>query len=384
MARTVLLTLGRLPPGVDFARAFHRAGWRVIVAEPQRWHVTGMSRSVARCLRTPAPMRDPAGYLAALAAIASRENVDLVLPISDEITHVAGLHRGLKGPAPSVFAPPQAEVLRLHDKQRFIAAACAYGLPAPQTCALEDSGAAELARRGDFVVKPVFSCSGRGVRFFRSGEAPPAPEPGARAILQAFVPGDVRSSFGLAHRGRLLAHVAYRGLAFSGAVAVAFERVVGLASVEDWAARFVAASGHSGFISFDFIVAADGSAQAIECNPRVTSGAHFLEPDDLVAAMLDPENAPPVRFRPQMRLQQFYTTLAGAQIALWRDRAGFAERARLLALKDVVWSAADPLPFLTMTLTSAPLLWRAARSGSSIAELVTMDIGWPGETAAKP
>ncbi|MEN9755617.1 MAG: hypothetical protein RLZ07_1999, partial [Pseudomonadota bacterium] len=39
MTQSVLLTLGRLPKGLDIARSFHRAGWRVIIADPARDHL---------------------------------------------------------------------------------------------------------------------------------------------------------------------------------------------------------------------------------------------------------------------------------------------------------------------------------------------------------
>ena len=42
MTRTALLTLGRLPKGLDLARALAAEGWRVVVAEPFGWHLARM------------------------------------------------------------------------------------------------------------------------------------------------------------------------------------------------------------------------------------------------------------------------------------------------------------------------------------------------------
>jgi hypothetical protein len=55
---TVLITIGRLPKALDFARAFHARGWRVVVAEPFRRHLTGASRQVARSMQVTSPVRD--------------------------------------------------------------------------------------------------------------------------------------------------------------------------------------------------------------------------------------------------------------------------------------------------------------------------------------
>ena len=89
---TVLLTLGRLPKALELARALHTSGCRVLVAEPFARHLTGASRAVARSFVVPAPATDREYYLQALTDIIRQEKVDIVLPVSEEILHVAGLH----------------------------------------------------------------------------------------------------------------------------------------------------------------------------------------------------------------------------------------------------------------------------------------------------
>ena len=91
MPVTALLTLGRLPKGLDIARALHAAGCRVIVAEPFAWHICRLSRAVARSYQVAAPNRDKERYLDDLAAIVEREAVDVVVPVSEEALHVLAL-----------------------------------------------------------------------------------------------------------------------------------------------------------------------------------------------------------------------------------------------------------------------------------------------------
>ena len=55
MSGTVLITLGRLPKAHDLARGFKRLGYRVIVAEPFRWHLMGVSNVIARRYTVTAP-----------------------------------------------------------------------------------------------------------------------------------------------------------------------------------------------------------------------------------------------------------------------------------------------------------------------------------------
>ncbi len=368
MTGTVLLTLGRLPKALDIARGFAALGWRVIVAEPFRWHLTGSSNTVARSYVVRAPAVDHARYLDDLALIIAAEKVSLVVPVSEETMHVAFLAARL-GPDVRVFTVAPEAVLGLHSKQGFVAAAGAYGLRVPTTRRLDAGGTADR----DVIVKPVFSCSGRGVRRIRRGEALPEPDPAHPAIIQDFIEGQEVSTCSIAHQGRALATVVYRGGIMSGSVAVSFERIDPSPALVDWIDRFIAGCGHSGFISFDLILDKDGVPYGIECNPRATSGVHFLDPASVAAAILDPAAA--IRFRPERELQQFYSCLTAF--------FGFRDLGRILRTlgraRDVTWSLRDPKPFLLMTFTTWKIIWMAMRQGVPFGQVATLDVGWYDE-----
>ncbi len=362
MTRTVLLTLGRLPKALDVARSFAAAGWRVVVAEPYGWTLTSASRAVARARKLPPPSAGKAEYLAALEAVVAEEGVELVIPISEETMHVAHLPGTVRR-----FTMPAGEVLRAYHKRGFIELAEGFGLAVPETHALGSEGAAALAARADFITKPVHSCSGRGVRLFSAGEAPPV-EP-VETILQARVHGQVISSCAIVQGGHVVGNVLYRGTQFSGSVAIAFARIEH-AATEAWIADFAAGTGWTGFLSFDFILDAAGQPWGIECNPRATSGLHFFETGDIAPAVL--EGRPP-RFRAQPELQQFYSCLT----ELRPFRAGYFARLRRLAtLRDATWEGRDPWPFLSMTGTSWPIIREAARRNATFGEVATLDVGW--------
>lgn len=356
--KTVLLTLGRLPKALDIARSFAANGWRVVVAEPFGWTLTGASRAVSGSVRLPAPAAGQAAYLAALAQAAA--GVDLVVPVSEETMHVAHF----AGP---VFTRPARAVLRLHHKQGFIETALRLGLDVPQSAVLGTPEAAALTQQ-DFITKPVHSCSGRGVRFFAAGDAPPI-EP-VETVLQRRVHGDIISSCAIARDGRVVGNALYRGTQFSGSVAIAFERIEHPAA-EAWIAAFVRGTRWTGFISFDFIVDADGRPWGIECNPRATSGLHFFATPDIAPAITE---ARPPRFRPERELQQFYSCLT----ELRPFRTGYFGRLRRLGLRDASFAWADPWPFLSMIGTSWPIIREARRRGATFGEVATLDVGWSG------
>jgi predicted ATP-grasp superfamily ATP-dependent carboligase len=267
MTKTVLLTLGRLPKALEIARSFKRAGWRVIIAEPFAWHVSRLSNAVAVSACVAAPNDDRARYLEDILAIVIGHSVDLIVPVSEETMHVAALHERLP-PGVVMFAPTQETLLALHDKHAFIRRCQAYGLSAPETFAAESSDAKALSLKCGHVIKPVFSCSGRGVKIIKTAAALAPEDVAANTIVQAFIPGQVYSSFSIAYNGRALVTSIYKGTVMSGTVSVAFERVSNATAVTAWIDSFIAKSNHSGFISFDFVQADDDTVYAIECNPR--------------------------------------------------------------------------------------------------------------------
>jgi predicted ATP-grasp superfamily ATP-dependent carboligase len=373
MPRTVLLTLGRLPKALDIARSFRLHGWRVLIAEPFAWHLCRVSSAVDRSFTVTAPAVDPEAYLRDLVAIIEREAVELVVPVSEEIIHASHLGPRLP-PGVRLYARPPAELLPLHSKAQFVERAAAHGVAAPETQLLGSPGAAALAARGPVVVKPVFSCSGRGVQFLSRGSPLPAADPAVPAVVQARVAGDVFTSFSIAHAGRALATVVYRGAVMSGTVAVCFERVAGHRAIEAWVDRFIDGARFDGFISFDFVVDAEGTAWGIECNPRATSGIHFVETADIAPAVIDAATAGPVRFRTARFMQQFWPSLTEWQNARGEHRRRCGHYLR--TARDVTWQASDPLPLLTMPFTAWNIIQLASREGRPFGEVATRDVGW--------
>jgi hypothetical protein len=369
---TALLTLGRLPKALEVARALHAAGVRVLIAEPFARHLGGVSQAVERSFVVTAPTVDPQAYLDGLRAIVREQTVDIVVPVSEEIVHVSALHGSL--PAGCRLASmPQADILAVHDKGRFVDTCLAAGVSAPQTHASDSPAAAALAAAHDCVLKPVSACSGRGVRFLRRGE--PLPAVDERSIVQRFVHGELVSSFSIVRRGQVRLTVLYRGAVMQGTVAVCFERIDVPPAVDDWIRRFVAHTVFDGFISFDLMIDRAGVVHGLECNPRATSGIHFVEPRGLAAALLDPDTAAPPALRPGRLAQQFYPCLTETQKSMFTAR--FRRNLHcLLNAREVTWEARDPWPFIAMPYTAWNIIALSARHRMTFGEVAMLDFAW--------
>ena len=385
MAATILLTLGRLPKALEIARALAASGCRVLVADPFRRHACYSSRAVAKSFQVTAPATDPAGYLRDLLDIVISENVDVIVPVSEEAVHVAGLHAMLPEGV-RLDCPPQPEMLALHDKLQFARTAHAMGLDAPETYAGDDSAAFALMASTDCVVKPRHSCSGAGVRYLTAGQPLSSASADAGDVVQAKVEGRHVSSFTQAHEGREQVTVLYEGTVFAGTVAVCFERVDDCPAARDWIRSFVGYRRYSGAISFDFIISADGRAQAIECNPRYTSGVHFVSAAGIAQAILNPASTRPVQLKAGRRFQQGYSTLTEAYASVFRPREFIRRMGELFSARDVIWQASDPMPFVMVTPHSWDILAPVIMGRMSMGEAATRDIMWsaPPVNAPRP
>jgi predicted ATP-grasp superfamily ATP-dependent carboligase len=377
----VLLTLGRLPKALELARALKRAGCKVFVADPYGSHLCKPSRAVKRSFKVTAPNTDPGAYCRDLLDIIIGEGIDLVVPVSEEAPQLAPLAGSLPS-GTHLFGPDGPTLAVLGNKLHFADRARELGLAVPETHRANRAEAAALAARTDHVIKPVHGSSGNGLRLRRAGEPLRSGDVSADNLVQRRIHGRHVSSFTLARGGEALVTVAYEGGIMSGTTAVSFIRVDDAPQVVDWVEAFVAAKGFDGFISFDFIIDEAGTAYAIECNPRLTSGVHFVRHGTLAAFVTGAALPVGSQLKPKRKLQEGHTGLTEVYAALFTGKLREASRrlGHLVTSKDVLFELRDPLPFLLMTPMSWPVLSRVMFRGMSFGEAATHDIQWRPET----
>ncbi|MEM6384201.1 MAG: ATP-grasp domain-containing protein [Pseudomonadota bacterium] len=378
MAGTVLLTLGRLPKGLDIARSFDALGWRVIVAEPFDWNLCALSKSVSKSYAVPAPNTDIDGYYDAMRDIVRREHIDLIVPISEETLHVSAL-KGQLPDKPKIFCGNHDALLKLHDKLAFATSLQDTGLRAPLTATLTSPEALAIAEAGGYIVKDRFGASGSRIQFLKQGDALPKDRP--NAIVQERLLGREISTFSIVHAGKVSQTVVYEPVIRDGTVATVFQRIVDTdpdaRGACELAASVAATSGHTGFLSFDLMATGPGEVVAFECNPRANSGIHFIETAAIAPAIKSAGE--PVPLRKSTRLQQAYPTLT----LLWGSLGRWSRYRQvgkaLLTTRDVSWGWRDPLPFILMTPATWPLIKQSIFQGRSLGEAAIADIGWFGE-----
>ena len=375
MARTALLTVGRFPAALTLARCLHGHGVRVIVADPLKRQLCSVSRAVVKTFQVASPNDDIKEWERDILDIIQREEVTDLIPTSEEVCHVANLAPRLPDTTRYV-GPPAKWIAQWHDKLQFVNYAISRGVTAPSIYTTSDDEARALIRQTECVLKPRRGCSGTEVSFIPPGSR--LPPPSQDVLLQRRVKGNHLYTLSWVDAGEVRATASYRGSTHSGTVAVSFQSAPTPFSVKQWIEQFVADTDVTGFLSFDFILDRSGIPWGIECNPRLSSGVHFIDEAWLGAAVMGEAIGAPSISAAGKRVQWSYSTLTEAYKHLFRFQIPELIRCLrdLFASRDAVWSWRDPLPFVLMTPLCWEFIWRSIRERIPIGDASQCDIAW--------
>ncbi len=384
-ALTVLLTGGRAPVTLEYARLFSSAGHRVLVADSIAVHPCDGSRYVDASFHIPSPNEDLAAFRDALVRIVSEHGVSLLLPTCEESFHVARV-RDAFPPGCRVFVDSIERLEPLHRKDSFVDMVAATGARMPRTrlATTREQLREAIESREPVVLKPVFS------RFASRTLIRPKDPTCVDAIsvserypwvIQEYLGHEQLCSFGVAIDGELRAHSCYATQYSAGQGATIYFRQVPNAAVREWVAEFVRMRRFTGQIAFDFIRTEAGEYVPIECNPRATSGLHLFAPGDGLEGVFFGESSGILEPDPSRAAMIGFAMCAyGLPKALGegRVRAWWTD---VRAARDVTFDWKDLGPFFLQFLLLGVLVFRALRHRTSLLEASTVDIEWNGERA---
>lgn len=381
MPERVLVTGARAPAALDMARSFAAAGFEVHMADCAAGRMARASRSVTALHRYPSPRSDPAGFRQSIAGIVSVLRPRMIVPTCEEVFHLAMIE-GL--PAP-LFAPAWPMLARLHSKAAFAEDCLWLGLPVPATSVLESRADCNAfgEHSEDYVFKREFSRFGASTVIGPTRKALDAISPSSRErwVAQRRVFGVEVSFYAISVESQLTAFTAYRSTwKFAGGAGFAFEpldealaaRIRAVASV--LAERLIP----HGQFACDLIVDADGQPWLLECNPRATSGVHFLaRSPQLALAMLGGlpgtplEDARQLHVAPALWTYGLVQALKGRRYREWSDARKSG--------RDVVAAERDGGPVLGALLDTVAFSAKALVTRKNLVEVTTADIEWNGE-----
>lgn len=375
----ILLTGGRAPVTLDLARAFHRAGHTVFMAESLRGHLSQASAAVKANFVVPAPRQETEAFLAALRSIIEQNQIDLLIPTCEEVFHIA---KGLDSLPCKVFTEPLAKLDIYHNKWKFVINAVNHNLRVPESMLVkrEDDLLHAFASWRRLVLKPVYS------RFASRTLILPSLKQALSTltfdepwIAQEYIVGQQFCSYSVCHDGRITAHAVYPTIFTAGQGATIAFQPVEHAGIFEWVRTFVERFNVTGQMAFDFIETPQGDLYALECNPRATSGAHLLTNNPQFVESFFKEGPFCVTpFADSSHMLGTAMLVYGLPAAL-RDGNFRAWLRAFLHSDDVILDFRDLKPFLLQWRSIFEYVQFGRRMGISALEASTFDIEWNGE-----
>jgi predicted ATP-grasp superfamily ATP-dependent carboligase len=286
----ILLSEGSSTSAREAVTALGLKGHTVEICDPNPWCFARFSRFVAKVHRCPGLRDDPAGYLAFIADLLTREKFDVLVPIHEQGMAFARAPERL---TPLVgLAVPSFESYRLaHSKAGFGRLLAELGLPHPPTVVVRSTDELRAALRYPCVIKTAIGTASRGTWIVQEPDdlAPVLSEltddAGAfdeEVLVQDRIAGPVEHAQAVFRDGELVGCHAYRQLAVGAGGGDAIKQSVDRPAVRDDLARIGARLGWHGALSVDYIVRqGDDVAVYVDCNPRL------VEPMSATLAGLD-------------------------------------------------------------------------------------------------
>lgn len=381
--KKILITFARSFLALEVARHWHQAGHQVFVVDSLNQHVSRYSNAVTKNFKLPSPRFDSEAYIDGLINIVKQENIDLLIPVYEEISYIS---KALKRFPTSceIFCPSFDLYHELQNKWLFQEKLRVMGFETLKSSLIQTP---QDLKTHDFItpfaIKPCYSRASQKVQKVIPNQAISATieiDPYNPWIAQEWATGKKFCTYSICHAGKIFAHGIYPvNYAIDGNSCLTF-KAIEHPPILEWIKKFVSKTNYTGQIAFDFIETDDNRLFAIECNPRATSGLLlFSGTDRLDQAFLgmNPEIiTPKLGTRRQIAM--------GMLLYGWRKQAkpnnhlkGFLKD--FFSTKDVIFKAKDPKPFLFKPLVFANLWIKSRKLGLKIPNFFTHDHDWDGE-----
>jgi predicted ATP-grasp superfamily ATP-dependent carboligase len=376
----VLILGARAPACLQWARVFKATGAQVFAADTLAFPLVRFSRSIDQYFQLPSTYGDTGAWLNALTQIIKERSIDVLLPTCEEVFYVSHCLPQLT----QLCRVPVVNfelIHRLHHKGMFAELAQNFSVRSPETHLLNDADglAAFASQAHDWVFKPAYS------RFAVNTLIRPSslqllkiqPTKAEPWVVQRFIAGQEFCSYSVLVDGQLTAYACYHPRYRVGQGAGIYMQPATENAIHDFVRQFGHATKFTGQVGFDFMKDASGQCHVLECNPRATSGVHFLAgaPEQLVHALLGTDNFPEMAPSTKPHMVGLAMLLFAAPKNLcsklfWQD----FQRAQ-----DVIIQSPDYKPFLSQPLSLIELAWIAVKNQQAILDATTDGIAWNGQ-----
>ena len=370
----VLVTGTRAPSSMDIIRSLIHQGHTVYSADSMRFPLGCFVKGVKKHFILPKPNRDLVGFLKALKVILIDYHIDLLIPTCEEIFFVSQGYDELSQYT-RLFCEPFSRLLPLHNKYDFNQLVLQYQLDAPASWLLTtQADKAEVPNNIPLVLKPIYSRFGADVIIKPAPNILESLPLSVPYIAQEFITGKEYCAYAIADHGKLLIHSCYHPKYTAGPAAGMYFEPVSMPSITHFLTAFCLQYQFTGQIAFDFIFDGEKSV-VLECNPRATSGFHFIADHINWRTLLDGQEQVKQTINEPYMLG-LGMIIHGFKYLMQNPRQFVSDYKRA---HDVLKDPAYPWLGLKSLMTTANIVLRMVKERKSFHEASTDDIEFNGK-----
>lgn len=379
--KKILITGARAPSALELCRNLSNAGYTVFAADSMSFPITRFSKTIQGYIRYPSPRDSYKEFSKTIAEIVHQHSIDLVIPTCEEVFYLS-LMKGDVLPNCTVFCDDFDKLSTLHNKVSFQEYAKENGLSYIKTYLLKTKSdfikIQNNLKESRYVVKPVYSRFGDKAELdIALKDIPEKLNPDLFPwALQEYIEGQEYCTYALCYQGQVKFQSCYKPNYRAGQGSSIYFTHVIHPEINKQIQHFIKEINYTGQIGFDFIEQKDGKVFVLECNPRCTSGVHFLPFSFNWEELQSISNVNYQVFSP--------SKMVGLAMLLYGFRKPNNTKGRsvvkdYLEAQDVTWNKRDVLPSLGQALSLGEIIYKSIKTGVSLKSAATMDIEWDGE-----
>jgi predicted ATP-grasp superfamily ATP-dependent carboligase len=290
----LLVTSSRMPFALDAIRKLGERGHEVYACDSYAASPGSHSKYVRAHFTTASPSGDPEQFAADIERIARENEIELVLPMFEEVFYLAAHHERISA-VTRLYAPPFQTLARVHDKGSFQELCERLEIRTPQTVLAHSNEELREAvgRFPQYFARAAFSRGGVGLLtntgplagHLSTGDCHPTEA--NPWLVQEFVDGPMHCTYSALHGGKVASQMSYRAPRqwehSTGIQFLSVDPSDTLGTVK----RLGSELSWEGQMSLDFIETDEGLVM-IECNPRPTDGVLLMTAEELDQGLLAP------------------------------------------------------------------------------------------------
>jgi hypothetical protein len=292
----VLITSSRMPFALDAIRKLGETGHEVYACDSYAASPGSHSRYLTDHFATASASADPEQFASDVERIAGVNQIDVVVPMFEEVFYLAAQHERISA-VTRLYAPPFRTLAQVHDKGTFQELCDRLEIRTPHTVLAHTRKELDeaIGRFPEYFARAAFSRGGVGLLTNTgplAGQLTPDdchPTEANPWLVQEFVGGPMHCTYSALHDGNVASHMSYRAPRqwehSTGIQFLSVDPEDTLPTVQ----RLGSELGWNGQMSLDFIETSEGLVM-IECNPRPTDGVLLMEPEELEQGLLSPQD----------------------------------------------------------------------------------------------